>query len=316
MFHNFDSTLFDDPNFKEDSVREVIIVPILSRLGYHPTGIQTVVRSKGLVHPFIYVGTRHHPVTIIPDYTLNYEDKPILVLDAKHPNESVSSYANIQQAYSYAIHAEIHAKHFALCNGRRLAIYNVDRAEPLLDLPFEKFESHWKDIERYLLPKYLLQPGLRDYMPDFGYKISRLGMTRDNNIIMIGTRLSLFAQVNQNLYTATVSTELAGINHCVSFDFNREQLLLLVAGLPNELSGLFLDALSRAPFQAGADLAIEVDLKTHLGDSIKVQHETFVPLVIDEVVNSRFNATPPMSGGNDIPPHIFRLSHAFKIVSD
>ena len=107
MFEHFDPILFTDPNFKEDSVREVIIAPMLSRLGYHPTGKQAVVRSKSLVQPFIYAGTRRHPVTIIPDYTLTYEGRIVLVLDAKSPVESVSSSENIQQAYSYAIHPEI-----------------------------------------------------------------------------------------------------------------------------------------------------------------------------------------------------------------
>lgn len=106
MFPNFDPQLFSDPNFKEDSVREVIIAPILTRLGYHPTGSQSVIRSKNLVHPFIYVGTRRHPVTIIPDYTLYFNGKPVLILDAKSPLESVTSTANVQQAYSYAIHPE------------------------------------------------------------------------------------------------------------------------------------------------------------------------------------------------------------------
>ena len=49
MFQHFDPTLFSDPDFKEDAVREVIIAPMLSKLGYHPTGNQTVVRSKALV---------------------------------------------------------------------------------------------------------------------------------------------------------------------------------------------------------------------------------------------------------------------------
>src|SRR5437016_14133678 len=104
MFQNFDPQLFSDPHFKEDSVREVIIVPMLTRLGYHTTGNQTIVRSKTLVQPFIYVGTRRHPVTIIPDYTLYFEGRPVLVLDAKSPVESVTSAANVQQAYSYALH--------------------------------------------------------------------------------------------------------------------------------------------------------------------------------------------------------------------
>src|SRR5437773_12185488 len=102
MFNHFDPQLLSDPTFKEDSVREVVILPLLSRLGYHPTGDQTVVRSKTLVHPFIHIGTRRHPVTIIPDYTLQFQGVSVLVLDAKSPSESVTSTANVQQAYSYA----------------------------------------------------------------------------------------------------------------------------------------------------------------------------------------------------------------------
>lgn len=313
MFPHFHPDLFADPNFKEDSVREVIIAPILSRLGYHPTGIQTVVRSKSLVQPFIYVGTRRHPVTIIPDYTLTYEGRAVLVLDAKSPSESVTSTANVQQAYSYAIHPEIRVDHFALCNGRRLAVYSVETPKPLLDIPFEEFEVSWKEIEQHLAPKYLLEPMLRKLAPDFGLAISRLGFVAGTELIMVGTRLGLFARISEQLFSASVNAELAGKSHCASFDFKPEQLPLLVAGLPTELREQFLGALARAPFQAAADLCIEVDLRTHIDEPITVENETFVPLVIDEVLGSRFNPFPPKSGGEDIPPHIFRLSKAFKI---
>lgn len=315
MFKHFDPQLFSDPNFKEDSVREVIIVPILSRLGYHPTGNQAVVRSKNLVQPFIFVGTRRHPVTIIPDYTLNFQGRPVLVLDAKSPSESVTSPRNVQQAYSYAIHPEVRVNHFALCNNRRLAVFSVETPNPLLDIPYEDFESRWDDVEKHLAPKYLLEPELRKLKPDFGFAVSRLGLAPHAELIMLQTRLGLFARISKDIFTATVNTEFAGQDHCVSFDFKPEQLPLLVAGLPAELQEQFIEALSRAPFQAGADLCVEVDLRTHLGEPIEVEHETFVPLVIDEVFGSRFNPFPPPSGGTDIPPNIFRLSKAFKLAS-
>jgi hypothetical protein len=76
------------------------------------------------------------------------------VLDAKSPFESVVSTANVQQAYSYAIHPEVRTNHFALCNGRRLAIYNVEKSTPLLDIPFEEFEARWEDIEKHLAPRF------------------------------------------------------------------------------------------------------------------------------------------------------------------
>jgi hypothetical protein len=315
MFQHFDPQLFSDPNFKEDSVREVIIAPMLARLGYHPTGDQTVVRSKTLVQPFIYVGTRRHPVTIIPDYTLYFQGRPVLVLDAKSPSESVTSPPHVQQAYSYAIHAEVRVNHFGLCNGRRLVIYSVENPNPLLDISYQEFESRWEDIERFLKPKYLLKPELRKFAPDFGFAISRLGLAGNADIIMLQARLNLFARVSQDLFTVTVATEFADKDHCVSFDFKPEQLPQLIVGLPTELRKQFSEALSRAPFQASADLCVEVDLRTHLGEPIEVEHETFVPLVIDEVYGSRFNPFPP-EGGDDIPPHVFRLSKAFRVASE
>ena len=87
MFLGINPTIFNDPEFKEDSVRELVIAPILARLGYLPSGSVKVTRSKSLRHPFIRVGTRNHPVTTIPDYTFYVDDKPRFVLDAKSPIE-------------------------------------------------------------------------------------------------------------------------------------------------------------------------------------------------------------------------------------
>lgn len=312
MFQHFDSKLLLDPDFREDAVREVIIAPIISRLGYHPIGENTVIRSKTLDHPFVYVGTRKHPVKIIPDYTLYSNGKPVLILDAKSPTESIASRANVQQAYSYAIHPEIQVDHFSLCNGKRLVLYSTNNLEPLLDISFEEFELRWEDIEKFFLPKCLLQPELRMLAPDFGLASSRLGLEKNAQFILLGACLGLFAKISEELYSVTVNTEFCGKDHCVSFDFEPKYLSLLVSGLPIKLQDKFCNALSRAPFQAGADLCIEVDLKTHLGEPIKVEHETFVPLIIDEVIESRFNPYPP-AGGDDIPPHVFRLSKAFII---
>lgn len=315
MFEHFDSALFSDPSFKEDSVREVIIAPMLAKLGYHPTGEDVVVRSKSLVHPFIYVGTRRHPVTIIPDYTLYSRGQALLVLDAKSPSESVDSRAHIQQAYSYAIHPEIRSTHFALCNGRRLVVFSVLSPEPLLSVPFKHFEDHWDEIEKHLGPKYLREPILRKFAPDLGVAITRMGFDPNAEHILIGAKLGLFGRVSDSLYTASVNTRLADVDHCASFDFTPEKLPLLVSGLLPELREQFLGALGRSPFQAHADLLIEVDIHCRLGEKIEVEYESFVPFVITSVMSSRFNPISSVADQGDIPDRIFRLSKAFTIVS-
>jgi len=56
LFGNLDfKTIEDNPDFKEDSVREVIILPILEKLGYKQ---ENIIRSKTLQHPFLKVGSK------------------------------------------------------------------------------------------------------------------------------------------------------------------------------------------------------------------------------------------------------------------
>jgi hypothetical protein len=55
----------------------------------------------------------------------------------------------------------------------------------------------------------------------------------------------------------------------VSFDFHRDQLPLLVAGLPEKLKESFWVHWLDLHF-AGADLELEVDLRCHLGELVQV----------------------------------------------
>ncbi|MYA92019.1 MAG: type I restriction enzyme HsdR N-terminal domain-containing protein, partial [Chloroflexi bacterium] len=119
----FDFQLLDDSDFKEDSVREAIIHPILRELGYSEGGLNRIVRSRSLRHPFIKIGSTERPVTIIPDYLLLAANKPAWILDAKAPRQPVSSGGHVEQAYSYAKHPEIRSRYFALCNGSEFALF-------------------------------------------------------------------------------------------------------------------------------------------------------------------------------------------------
>ena len=315
LFNNLDPSLLSDPEFKEDAVREVIITPLLTNLGYSPSGPNRVVRSKSLSHPFIYAGTRKVPVTLIPDYTLLNEQKVLLVLDAKRPTESVVSRENVQQVYSYAIHPEVKCQNFALCNGKELAVFSVDDSEPLLVLPITRFLSDWEEIKRHLSPRNLRHPMLRRFAPDFGCALGRLGLIKGGKVSLLPAKLNLFARLDNNTLTATSNIEFAERPHCVSFDFDRKLLPEMLACLPTSLAECFDDALNRAPFQAAAELAIELDIDTELGPEIEGEHENYRPLIIKRVIAARFNALPLSEEANDIPDHVFRLRKAYVLDS-
>jgi 16S rRNA G966 N2-methylase RsmD len=147
LFSTFDFSQLQSPNFKEDAVREEIILPILKHLGYN--GYQ-IVRSKNLQHPFLTTGSKKRPITLIPDYLLKVDDNYAWVLDAKSPNENIRFGDNIEQVYSYSIHPEIRTKYFALCNGRQFTAFRQDEQIPFIDLEVKDLENNWEKLARFL----------------------------------------------------------------------------------------------------------------------------------------------------------------------
>jgi DNA modification methylase len=149
---DFDFSLLDSPDFKEDSVREAIIMPVLRSLGYSESRPNQIIRSKTLLHPFITIGSTRRPIQLIPDYLLSVSGNFAVVLDAKAPNEGIKSGDNMEQVYSYAIHPEIRAPYFALCNGREFALYDIQGQLPVLSFRLSELEDHWDDLLHYLSP--------------------------------------------------------------------------------------------------------------------------------------------------------------------
>ena len=151
LFGNFDiKSIIKNPDFKEDSVREVIIMPILLKLGFDNNSIE---RSKTLIHPFIKIGSKKRPINLIPDYALKVENNYVWVLDAKSPTEKIIDSDNLEQVFSYSSHPEIRTTYFALCNGIEFAVYRTSSTnKPVLFFPIDEIEYYWDELSRLLSP--------------------------------------------------------------------------------------------------------------------------------------------------------------------
>ena len=149
MFKDFDFAQLNSPDFKEDSVREVLILPIIQRLGYKNAQI---VRSKVLAHPFIKIGSKKRAINLVPDYLFKIEENYAWVLDAKSPTEKIVNDNNVEQVFSYATHPEIRTKYFALCNGHEFSLFRTDEQKPFIYFQLKDIENYWEDVERYLAP--------------------------------------------------------------------------------------------------------------------------------------------------------------------
>jgi DNA modification methylase len=152
LFNGYEiDMLKENPDFKEDSVREIIILPILKSLGYKQTDI---IRSKHLEHPFIKTGSTKRPIVLIPDYAIKIMGTFAWVLDAKSPSESVISEDNVEQVYSYASHPEIRSTYFALCNGVEFSIYRRTATNtPILYFKINDIEENWEKLSDILSPR-------------------------------------------------------------------------------------------------------------------------------------------------------------------
>jgi len=149
LFGDLDSkAISDDVMFKEDSVREVILLPIIKKLGYVESSI---VRNMTIKEK---IGSTKKETLLFIDYLLKIEGKYACVIEAKAPHKKISDDVNIEQAYNYASSRKIRSTYFALCNGIEFSLYRTDNPdEPILLFQITEIDSNWDSLIKYLSPK-------------------------------------------------------------------------------------------------------------------------------------------------------------------
>ena len=288
MFEQFDFNLLNDPNFKEDAVREDIIVPILSRLGYSASGENKIIRSKSLIHPYVYFGTGSKKITIIPDYTLQVGNVNRVILDAKAPGQEVHSGKNVQQAYSYAFHPEIKAELFALCNGKELTIFSVQDLKQVLVVDITKIDECWPDIERKISPLAFSHPHIFSFHPDFGIHLFRLGIEKEHENFFAGFWINSIAKIENDKYSLMSNLLIENQTFFASFDFDVKLYESLLAILPDNRKNTVQEGLSRFPFFlhfSGKSESMFISVKAHLqGELIESKKQIFMPFIVTEFI--------------------------------
>lgn len=150
MLENFDFSLLENEDFKEDSVREFVISPLLSGLGFAPKNDKKpnpleMLLSKSKKAKFKIGSNKKLEAEVTPDYLLYKNQKIYCILDAKNPNENIQKDSeHYKQAQSYAIAFE--CEYFALCNGRKLNIFALS-GKIILEMDLKnELEAKFKDL--------------------------------------------------------------------------------------------------------------------------------------------------------------------------
>jgi len=250
MFESFDFSILEDSEFKEDAVREEIILPIIKALGYNVSGDSRIVRSRSLIHPYVALGSKQRKISIIPDYIFLSENKPYWILDAKSPIENVVNDKHIGQAYSYAIHPEVQADLYALCNGKEFALYSIKKFSPLLHFAIKDIDNYWGVLYRILNPEIKANPKVLQYQPDYGLHLHRLGAPTGFKLVIPAIHTKFISKLEDGLYTTMTSIPSveSPTEYLVSIDFEEDEFSQLLNLLPEKQAISISNTLKRQPY--------------------------------------------------------------------
>lgn len=147
-------------SYNETEVRFHIIDPIVRALGYSGSDGKYLILEEKLEYPYVHVGRRSKKDLPLgrADYRIGLDGaRGSAVIEAKAAREVIGR-KEVEQAHSYAAHAQVGAKFFAVCNGVKFLIFETlsgPNAVPIVDLNLEEINVQFHQIENILSPDSL-----------------------------------------------------------------------------------------------------------------------------------------------------------------
>ena len=148
-------------NYNEAEVRRFIIDPTLEKLGY-PGGDGVFLKlEEKLEYPYHFIGhkskKRDQPLGF-PDYRAGLKGgRGSFITEAKSINAKISK-KDIEQAHSYAAHAQVGANYFLLCDGEQFLVYETlsgPECKPILEICVQELDARFHELENILSPPAL-----------------------------------------------------------------------------------------------------------------------------------------------------------------
>jgi hypothetical protein len=248
-------------------------------------------------------------IHIIPDYTLWYDDRAVLVLDAKKPSEPLVKSNHVEQAFSYAIHPEVRTRSYALCNGRELVLYDIDRPDPVLHVQLNQLQENWTNVLKHLSPEALINHHHREFQSDLGIFLKTAGFTSSHEITFSNSRVTSLAICNNGGLTASAGHKMVDdIGFQGSFDMPIEVLPVMLSCLPAQASSIVVKALNRPHSAVWVGGVIEMMWTVHLGveDVGLYNHDPLIPLLVT-AIHGISRAEPIQPAPEGLPGDVLNL---------
>jgi len=148
-------------SYNEAEIRFYIIDPTLRKLGY-PGGNDVYLHlEERLEYPYYHIGHKSSKKDVplgYPDYRAGLKgQRGSFIVEAKAATVLTSD-KDVEQAHSYAAHAQVGANYFVLCDGQNFAVYETlsgPKHTPIVTIPIVDLDDRFHELENILSPSYL-----------------------------------------------------------------------------------------------------------------------------------------------------------------
>jgi len=148
-------------NYNEAEVRFHIIDPTFRKLGY-PGGDDVYFKlEEKLEYPYFHIGRKAKKKDLplgFSDYRAGLKGgRGSFVIEAKASNVNIS-HKDVEQAHSYAAHAQVGANYFVLCNGAHILVYETlsgPESKPISEILIGEIDDRFHELENILSPASL-----------------------------------------------------------------------------------------------------------------------------------------------------------------
>ena len=125
------------------------------------------------------------------------------------------------------------------------------------------------------------------FKPDYGLRLMNDGITDDVDQYFYDSRLYSLTILGRGQYSTMVEIPLAGELHALSLDFNQRQLEQILSKASPQIANFIINELTSDPSTPRSidfDGEVAFGVRARLGQLVKVRHESFVPLVAQEIL--------------------------------
>ncbi len=142
----------DVEGWTESDVREDFIAPLLRLLGYEKGSDYDINRESEhlLSKPFLMIGSKKQKL----DYALVVRKRTFWILEAKRPDPRRVSDDAVFQSHFYALHPEVRARYFGVCNGREIVLHDVRAVDesytPLFRCEARELPARFEELARLI----------------------------------------------------------------------------------------------------------------------------------------------------------------------